>query len=149
MSTADLAAKYLAENHIMQLATVSHGQPWICSVYFIADEQRNLYWASLPARRHSQEIKQDPHVAAAIKVKGKIGHPVIGFQVEGLAEEQALSLADRSLVERYAAKFKRDQQWINNFIDGKTEHRFYKLTPASMVLFDEEHYPDNPQQRLI
>jgi uncharacterized protein YhbP (UPF0306 family) len=145
----ELADKYLAERHIMQLATTAGNKPWICTVYYVHDEDRNLYWASLPSRRHSRELAQNPKVAAAIAYKGVIGEKVIGIQVEGSARELELPLADRAMVERYAAKFSRDQQWIEDFVAGKTGHRFYKLTPASMVLFDEEHFPDDPQQELL
>ncbi len=133
----------------MQLATVAKDQPWICTVYFVADDEMNLYWASLPSRRHSREIKNNPKVAAAIKIKGVIGEKVIGTQVEGTAEEVSPELTDPTIVKSYAAKFSRDKQWVEDFVSGKTEHRLYKLTPSSMVLFDEEHFPDDPQQKLI
>lgn len=133
---------------MMQLATVANGQPWCCTVYFVADEEYNLYWASLPSRRHSQEIKNHPQAAAAIPVKFVKGQPVAGIQIEGRAEELLPSPAIRTVAERYAAKFNRDAAWVEDFAAGNTEHRLYKLTPATYVLFDESNYPEKPRQEF-
>ena len=149
MDLKALAERYLDENHVMQVATVVGGQPWICTVYYVYDKGFNFYWASLPTRRHSVEIAKNPQVAAAIKVKGVIGEKVIGFQIEGQASIIDPSLTDRSIVEKYAARFGRDEQWVEDFVNGNTEHRLYKLTPAAITLFDEEDFPETPQQKLL
>jgi uncharacterized protein YhbP (UPF0306 family) len=146
MDAIELANKYLGERYTLQLATVSEAGPWICTVYFVADDERNLYWASLPSRRHSRDIKVKPSVAAAVVVQNVIGQPVIGIQVEGTAEEMKPRDYNREIVQKYAQKFRRDEQWIEDFMAGKTEHRLYKLTPASMYLFDEVNFPGGQRQ---
>ena len=133
---------------MMQLATISDGQPWCCSVYYVIDENLNLYWASWPTRRHSQEIKRNNKVAAAIPVEFTNGEKVIGIQVEGTAEEVSASPAIRKITEDYAGKFGRSAEWVDNFTAGKTKHKLYKLTPVSFILFDDEHFPDDPRQEI-
>ena len=145
MQPIELVKKYLSEKHMMQLATVSGQQPWCCTVYFIHDEANNLYWASLPSRRHSQEIASNPLVAAAIPVRHVKGDPVTGIQFSGKAEMLEPSSDIRLQAEQYAAKFGRDQAWVDDFVNGKTEHRLYKLTPSEIVLFDEVSFPDSPR----
>lgn len=145
MQPLELIKKYLSDKHMMQLATVADGQPWCCTVYFIHDDQNNLYWASLPTRRHSQEIAANPQVAVAIPVRHVKGEPVVGIQVSGRAEILEPSPALESLANQYAQKFGRDQTWVNDFVGGKTEHRLYKLTPSEIVLFDEANFPDQPR----
>jgi hypothetical protein len=88
-------------------------------------------------------------VAAAILVKGMIGEPVIGIQAEGAAEKLEPSTYPSSIVEEYAAKFKRDSDWTRDFMAGKTEHRLYKLTPSALYLFDEEHFPGGQRQKIL
>lgn len=131
---------------MMQLATVANGQPWCCTVYFVTDDDYNLYWASLPTRRHSQEVKNHPQVAVAIPVKFIKGETVAGIQIEGTAEELTPSPEIRAITERYAAKFNRDAAWVEDCVSGQTAHRLYKLTPTSYVLFDESNFPDNPRR---
>lgn len=133
---------------MMQMATVCDGQPWCCTVYYVLDEAFNLHWASLPSRRHSQEIKNHNKVAAAIPVKFVNGEKVIGIQIEGTAEAVPASPGIRDITEAYAQKFKRDSQWVDDFTAGKTAHQLYKLTPSAFVLFDEENFPDDPRQEV-
>lgn len=134
---------------MMQLATSADNQPWCCTVIYVHDEKFNLYWASLPARRHSQEIKVNNKVAVAIPVKFDKGESVIGIQIEGIAEELPASEDIRVIGESYAAKFKRDSQWIEDIVSGKTEHRLYKLTPKSIYLFDEVNFPGGQRQKVL
>lgn len=148
MQPRDLVKRYLQEQHMMQLATVSGDQPWCCTVYFVADDKLNLYWASLPTRRHSQEIAAHNKVAAAIPVKFVNGEKVVGIQVEGTAEMVPPNDAIRPIVEQYTQKFKRDAAWTDDFIAGRTKHRLYKLTPAAVVLFDDENASGDPRQTV-
>jgi len=50
----------------MQLATALDNQPWVCSVWFAADKDLNIYWFSSTTRRHSGEVLKNKKVAAAI-----------------------------------------------------------------------------------
>lgn len=85
MSLQEHIKKNLTEMRMMQVASVRGDQPWICTVYFVADDTQNLYWLSLPERRHSQEIAAHTKVAIAVPVKFDT-QPVIGLQAEGTAE---------------------------------------------------------------
>ena len=132
----------------MQLATVDGDQPWICTVRFVADENNNIYWASVPSRRHSQEIANHSKVSCAIVVHDVIGEPVIGIQIEGVAEVQKPSPSNQRIAEKYAKKFQRDQSWVDDFVAGNTEHRIYKLTPTTVYLFDEKNFPDGQRRKV-
>jgi uncharacterized protein YhbP (UPF0306 family) len=148
MDPKALLKDYLNQQHMMQLATVHDGQPWVCTVYFVADEDFNLYWASLPTRRHSLEITNDSHAAVAIAVKHVKGEPVVGIQMSGTAEQLQPSINHQAIVKSYATRFNRDDQWIEDFTEGNTEHRLYKFTPASIFLFDEVYFPGGSRQQI-
>lgn len=145
---AQLVSDYLAEQHMMQLATVNNGRPWCCSLYYVHDADKNLYWASFPTRRHSQEIENNPSVAVAIPIKHQKGQKVVGIQMEGHAKKLAPTPANRSIVEAYAHKFGRTEEWVNSFTAGENQHQLYRFTPASIVLFDDINSPDNPRVTL-
>jgi uncharacterized protein YhbP (UPF0306 family) len=150
METAlGLTEQYLDNCFTMQVATVNDDQPWVCTVHFLSDEQHNLYWASLPTRRHSQEIEKHRKVACAIVVQNIIGKPVIGIQIEGTAEMLKTPLGNRVVAERYAAKFNRNTQWMEDFVAGRTEHRLYKLVPSAIYLFDEKNFPGGQRQKIL
>lgn len=130
----------------MQLGTVAGDQPWVCTVRFVTDDNNNIYWASLPTRRHSQEIADHAKVSCAIVVQDKLDKPVIGIQIAGTAEMLPVPLGNTEMVTKYARTFGRDQEWIDDFVVGKTEHRLYKLQPAKIYIIDEENLPKG--QRL-
>ncbi len=130
----------------MQLATSVNNQPWNCNVYYLVDDEINLYWASLPTRRHSREIAKNPKVAAAIVVNNQIGQPVIGVQVEGRVEIVNDADQIKPIALKYAERFKRTKEWVNDFTSSKTEHKLYRLRPSLFVLFDETNFKDQPRQ---
>lgn len=143
-----LVDTYLAEKHMMQLATAVDGQPWCCSLYYVHDVDRNLYWASFPTRRHSHEIGSNPSVAIAIPIRHEKGQKVVGIQMEGRAERLTPTPANKPIVEAYAQKFGRTEDWIKTFTAGENQHQLYKFTPSSIVLFDDINFPGNPRVTL-
>lgn len=144
MSPQKIIKQYLLEQHVMQLATVREGQPWCTSVYYILDN-RKMYWASIPSRRHSLEIADDSRVAAAIVVKSAIDKRVAGIQIEGNAKQITSKQDIHPIALKYAARFNRTAQWVEDFSSGKTEHCLYVLSPNKYVLFDESNFPDDPR----
>lgn len=57
---------YLQTQQLMALATFGEEYPWPAIVYFIADEDLNLYFISHPDDQHSKNIEHNNHVAVAI-----------------------------------------------------------------------------------
>lgn len=143
----DLVDLYLPKAMVMQIATTAKKQPWICSVYFVADEQRNLYWLSFPDRRHSQEIALHADVAVAIAIKTDL--PVIGLQAEGRADMVTDEEVVKDVMPLYVEKYGSGKSFYSNFVAGNNQHMMYKFTPRRCALFDEVHFPDNPQQEII
>ncbi|MDB5185758.1 MAG: hypothetical protein JWL85_281 [Candidatus Saccharibacteria bacterium] len=124
----------------MQIATVHDARPWICTVYYVADENQNIYWLSWPSRRHSQEIIKNPNIAVAIVVK--TDQPVIGMQIEGRAEIVEDITVIENIMELYIAQHGQGQDFVDNYKAGSAQHRMYRLTPKSIVLLDEVHFKE-------
>lgn len=139
----ELVDTYLAEGRVMQIATSVKDIPWVCSVYYVALEGC-IYWLSWPERRHSREIATNAQVAAAIVVKQDL--PVIGVQVEGVAEEVADADVVKTVMELYVAKYGSGAKFYDAFIKGENHHRMYRLTPRKIALFDEVNFPANDIQ---
>lgn len=140
-----LIRKYLKQKETAQLATLKGDQPWISTIYYVADDDCNIYWTSQAHRRHSQEIHDHSKAAIAIAVQFP-GHPVIGLQIEGDAEllEEPNELAEP--MKLYIKKFGDSQKFYEEVLAGKSSHKLYRLKPRLIVLFDEEHFPENSRQ---
>jgi len=145
MVVEQLINEYLHEGRVMQLATVKGDQPWICSVYYVADGQ-TLYWLSWPTRRHSQEVTQNPKAAATIMIHA--AQPVVGIQVEGDVEEVSSQTEVDQIAQKYLALHGVGEQFAANFAKGTNQHHMYKLSPRRIVLFDERHFAGDARQEM-
>lgn len=143
MHSNQLIPKYLANAEVMQLATVHNGQPWICSVYFVAHEN-NLYWLSLPSRRHSQELMNHDRAAVAIAVKTDM--PVIGIQMEGTVSEVIDTETVGAVMAGYTKKYDTGYDFYDNYLTGTNQHHMYRFAPVGIMLFDEVNFAGNPRQ---
>jgi uncharacterized protein YhbP (UPF0306 family) len=142
MDLKKLLQQYFSENKLMQLATVSDGQPWLCNVYFVTDEDNNIYWTSARSRRHSKEISANPIVAGTVVHDGDKKQ---ALQITGKAFE--VSLVDAERIDKlYGAKFgdkDRLTEVLANLPDGRA---YWMFKPDSIFFWDELHFPDSPKQ---
>lgn len=145
--TAKLLPELLKEGRLMQIATTSGDQPWICTVYYVADTQHNLYWLSFPTRRHSQEIANNRHIAIAIAIKHD--KPVIGIQAEGSATAVTDPNEVKEVMQNYVAKYNQGKDFYNNYKSGTNRHVLYKFTPNNYVLFNELHFDGDGRQASL
>ena len=92
---------YLSKGKIMQLATLTDDQPYLCTVSYVYDEAGNLYWMSSKSSRHSIELTARPKTAVAIVPDPK---QKLGAQLTGIA-----TLVDKDHLEEvhnlYAATY--------------------------------------------
>lgn len=132
---------------VLQLATVHDGKPWVATVYFMVDDDLQVYWLSWPERRHSREIAENTQVAATVVIK--TNRPAIGVQLEGAATVVTDASEVQRVMERYVAKYDEGQQFYDAFVAGTNKHVMYKLAPSAIWLFDEvNHAGESPLQVL-
>lgn len=143
---------YLKEAKLMQIATSKNNKPWVATVWYVHDDELNLYFISRRSTRHSLEIRDNTNVAGAIvkpHVKGS-GEKVIGLQFEGTSHDitdepdvlkkvHELYLAKHSLAEDIPLKQLSDPEWIA---------AYYVIHPKTFVLFNDADFPNNPRKEL-
>lgn len=141
-----LIQQYLQDIKMMHLATVADGKPWVCNVWFAADENMNIYWFSAVNRRHSEEVAKDPHVAGSMCLTQTPQDPPRGLQFEGTAKvltnETDIAKAKSVYVDRIFPE-ERIQEFTAH---AERPHKFYRIKPELFVLFDVVNFPDNPRQ---
>lgn len=130
----------------MQLATVRDGRPWICNVWFASDPDLNIYWFSATTRRHSQEVADNAHVAAAICLPHTPADSARAIQLEGTAEQLTNPLDITKAMKYYVGRIF-DAKQVKNFMSSLDKpHRFYRIKPETIVLFDTVNYPRDSRQ---
>lgn len=134
------------ETRMMQLATCADNQPWLCNVWFVADDDLRIYWFSATNRRHSKEIARNPQVAATICKPQAPTDPAIAVQIAGvvheLSEDSDMALA-RKVYEGVVFTAKQIDDFMSN---PDRPHRFYRLDPTEFVLFDTIDFPENSRR---
>jgi len=146
MNLRALIEKYLKEAKLMQLATSLDNQPWVCNVWFAADEDLNIYWFSSINRRHSSEVMKNQKVAAAMALPHTPKDPPRGLQLQGMAEV----LTKQEDIDKAIYIFK-DRifpiETIEELMENKENpHKFYRIKPTQFVLFDAVNFGDNWRQ---
>lgn len=147
-----LIREYLDEGALMQVATCRNNQPWTCNVWYSYDDHLNLYFISSNQRRHCEEIRDNERVAAAIV------HPIYneaggqecrGITLEGTATELGI-LSSGKAFDNFMRRWPKAKKYVakKDLIKNLTKVRFYKVTPKTIVLFDEVNYPDQPRREL-
>lgn len=146
MNLHALLRQFFTENTLMQLATVADGQPWLCNVYFVTDEEDNIYWTSARGkRRHSKEITNNPLAAATIVHDSKRKQAV---QITGKAYEVSLNDAKR-VDELYSAKYGDKNRLTEVMADLPDGRAYWVLKPETIELWDEVNFPNSPKQRVV
>lgn len=143
----ELVEYYVPKSNIMQLATSSDDQPWLCTVHYYSDEALNFYWCSTTERRHSKEIADNGKTASYILVHENTTKEdyVIGLSFEGIAELVEPQEAEKA-IEGYVSKLGKDDATKADLLSGTKP--FYRFTPTTVVMFNNKDFPENPRQEL-
>lgn len=133
----------------MQLATSANDEPWACNIHFYADDDLNIYWLSAKDRLHSEQIAINSNAAIAIKVKEDSAEDkeVIGISIYGQAE-CIENEVDKKIAEGFTKKHKKPADYVDGALNRTAAHRFYRLKPTRVVLFDTKNFPKAPRQEI-
>lgn len=113
-------------------------------MWFAADDDLNIYWFSSAARRHSGEVRENNRVAGAVVLPLTPDDVPRGVQFEGVAEELSKDDDVTAALRVYAGRIFTEEK-IRDFMANR-QHKFYRIKPELFVLFDAEHFPDQPRQ---
>lgn len=145
MDLRKLAQEYFSSVKPMQLATINNGSPWICTVYFVADDNCNFYWMSARERQHSQEILKNPNVAIAIvkDTEKKQAIQTVG-QAHEVSDEE-LAKAHMLYTGKYGPKDYNLDEIKKHLPEGRA---YWVFKPTKMFFWDEVNFPETPKQEI-
>lgn len=144
MNVEKTIREYLPQVIHMSLATAKNNLPWVCEVHFAYDDELNFYFRSLPTRRHSQEIAENPHVAGNIVTHHFLGQPVRAVYFEGTARLLQAGDEQKQAFEAIKARLHTSDEILEE-AKRPEGHQFYKITVETFYVFDS--YTSNPSQK--
>jgi nitroimidazol reductase NimA-like FMN-containing flavoprotein (pyridoxamine 5'-phosphate oxidase superfamily) len=137
------ALEFIKSHHTMVLSTVSSsGQPHAATMYYVADDDFNLYFITVSTSKKAENLRANSSTAFVIGAGPEIVTVQGGGSAVPLDEHQALVFY--GLIENIALKS--PWQWpLLMLTKGKnTLFSTFRITPTRMTLFnlDKEKYPD-------
>lgn len=114
---------FIAEHHVMTLATVAGGAPHAAPLFYAYAADQNLfYFASDPDTQHARQMQVNPDVSAAIYLETETVGLIQGLQMTGSVCEAGASGG---------------QCYLTRFPYARDMHpRVWQLTPQRMKLTD-------------
>ena len=79
-------ADYLAQHHVMTLATQGSDGPWAAALFYVRDGD-DLIFLSSPSSRHCRDLALQPRCAATIQSDAHDWRTIQGVQIEGRVSE--------------------------------------------------------------
>ncbi|CAG1005021.1 hypothetical protein BURK2_03347 [Burkholderiales bacterium] len=133
----DRILTFLAEHHVMTLATVGPDGPWAAAVFYAA-EDLSLYFLSAPSTRHAQHLAAHPHVAVTIQRDYDDWPGIRGLQLVG--EVRLVESRDQA---RVRALYQRRFPLIGGgagvprkILEALDKIRWYEFRPCDIHLID-------------
>ena len=145
MNLTDVDKKEII-NHLEKYKLMSVGTyfrlPWSAPVYYLFDEDFNLYFVSNPKTKHCQNISKNPKVSVVIADPNQDpkGNKV-GFQARGVAKKVTSASELKVIINSWN---KRGFVPITYKLFMKVwKSRFYKIKLTDVQVFDENQSVDN------
>ena len=143
MSNEAIARKVLAANAYLVLATIDgDGQPWASPVWFATEDNRELFWASYPGARHSENIAARPQIAMV--AFDSTAPPLSGQAVYMSATAQQVTdpeaIAHGISVFSAASVRQGGKIWTAENVSGDARLRLYRADVQEHWILD----PDSP-----
>ncbi|MBU1327424.1 pyridoxamine 5'-phosphate oxidase family protein [Patescibacteria group bacterium] len=139
---------FLKSENLMALATIDK-KPWICNVYFVTDDNFNLYFISKPATTHCQNIAKNNSVTCSVANSSqKVTDQKVGAQIRGTAQ-RLNNLAKVRWMLAFWNKMNPGFETIINLknIQNKViKSRAYQVKPEVIKFFNEKLYGPEGQK---
>ena len=157
MKNVDLELKtqiseYMQTQKLMSMATFADNEPWIANVYFVSDDDLNIYFLSKKWREHCKAIVINPKVSVAIADSHQnIYNPQKGLQITGTAEEVNVfdklewmfKMWNKLIAGEKGEKLSDPKKFLDAGVSG-----VYRIKPSKIKFFNTEAWPKDQTKVL-
>ncbi len=146
--------KILKSNHLLSLSTIDlkNKQPHVCCVYYVFDNELNLYIWTDPYSQHCKNITNNPRVAVDIyDSHQEWGSLLKGLQILGTSmpvNNKELLLSGALYLKRYV-KASNFIKTLKDFNSDKLDSKIYKIVISKIKLLDESNFGKDIYKELL
>ncbi|MBI1282013.1 MAG: hypothetical protein GC179_28060 [Anaerolineaceae bacterium] len=127
--TRQIIREFLETQSTLSLATVNaEGQPETAPVFYVSDDQFNLYWLSSKQVAHSINLSARPQVSGSICPTIWQWADIVGLQIKG----EATAISDERIREQILLIYLRKFQLPPSFDSIIASSSLYVLRPSWM-----------------
>ena len=141
----DRLQDFLRQHNTLTLATLGPaGEPQAAAVFYVTDDELNIFFLSNPESRHGLNLSRQPRVAATIQADGQDWQEITGLQFEGTAVMIEGARDNARVTRLFAERFDflralrgDEDEGVPVALRGPLANsRFYVLRPAWIRLID-------------
>lgn len=132
---------FLSKHKLMSVGTY-YKLPWAASVYYLFDDNFNLYFVSNPKTKHCKNILKNPKVSITVSDSNQDpkGNK-LGFQASGITKKVTSVSELKDIINSWN---KRGFVPVTyNIFKKAWKSRFYKIKLSDIQLFDENQSEEN------
>ena len=131
----DTLKSILSSTRYATVSTVDDGgKPWAAPVWYVVDEQMNLYWWSAATTQHSRNIVHSPNVYITIFDSARPEGEGLGLYAQATASEVSEAELD-NVIELYNSSTQHFKMSRKN-CSGEAPTRLYKAVPSNIWVND-------------
>lgn len=145
-SLSERVLAFLGAHSTLNLATHGPAGLWCAAVLYVPEGTR-LYFTSVAATRHGQNLLETRRAAGTINDDAWTFETMKGLQLEGRVEPVTDLDERHRVVSAYLARFRFSVALWHGVSDAAViardpgTHGFFRLTPTRMHFMDNEHHP--------
>lgn len=127
----------LRDGIVVNIATARDNQPWVAAMIYVYDQNFNLYWLTRETTRHSEEIADNPKVAANITAVQENGR-ARQLQITGeahMCENQEISVQIEDKYHERHKEFKNKS--LEELASEVKRYKLYKLETGKIFVTHE------------
>ena len=136
---------YLSKYKLVSVGT-NHKLPWAANVYYLFDDDFNLYFVSNPNTKHCKNIARNPKVSVTIADSSQDPNGnKVGFQGRGIAKKVTSVNEIKEIIKSWN---KRGFVALTYKLFSKVwKSRFYRIKLTHIQMFDENQ-PEETEKRF-
>ena len=136
-----ILTKYVDSLSLMSLATTNGKTLWSATVFYLYDEDLNIYFLSATIPRHCKNISRKNDVSLTIATSSqKHKDKKVGLQISGKANKVTSLKQTKDLILMWNSRFKGGLKIDYKIMIKIWKSRFYKIEPKEIQFYNEKLY---------
>lgn len=135
--------KFLKKHKLMSLGTY-YKKPWAAPVYYVFDNDLNIYFVSDPDTIHCHNISKENNVSVTIfDSKQKLSDDKVGLQLRGKTKKVVNVFKTKTILADWNKRHLDSPKLTYKKLTKVWKYRLYVIKPSYVKYYNEKLYKDD------